>query len=450
MRRALIGNILSPDGSLRRSEVVIEDGRIVSVSEEIGEAADVRREDFGDGLLLPGAIDAHVHCLSESGEGISAGTAAAAAGGVTTIIEMPFDGTGPINSAERLLAKTERVREEAHIDVALLGTVEPEGGWEQVGDMVRAGAVGFKVSTFDTESFRFPRSRGHQLRRTMRAIAEANSIVCVHAENDEIIRALLEGPDALEATDHAVHGRVRPPLAEELGVAEALAIATEAGARLHLCHLSTPRAVRLANWYGNSEGADVSVETCPHYLLFTDADVMEQGPRLKINPPIRDDEMRQGLWSQLADGRIDIVSSDHAPWAPERKTRPRMLDNSSGAPGVETIYASMIDAALRRGADMLVRVVEALTRIPAERFALPGKGRIAPGFDADIAVYDAGEPWTIDESELHSNAGWSPYHGRTLSGRIVRTVSRGVDVWDGDTLTAGPGHGRFVQPVREQ
>jgi allantoinase len=429
--------------------VVVEGGKIVAVTPDIGAAEVEQRDDFGEALIVPGMVDAHVHCLSDGGEGVIAGTSSAAAGGVTTIIEMPFDGAGPINSVDRLKAKIQLVEKEAVIDVALLGTVVPDGGWTEIQGMVDEGAVGFKVSTFNTDSVRFPRSTEPQLRNVMAAIAAANSIVCVHAENDDVIRPLMTLAENATSEDPRVHAAVRPPVAEELGVVQVLATANEAGARAHLCHLSLPRSVRLANWYRDNEGSDISVETCPHYLVFSTEDVVAQGGRLKINPPVRDKEEAEGLWSLLEAGKIDVVASDHAPWTVEKKSHKIMLDNHSGAPGVETIYATVLAEAVRRGPAMLAAAVRAMSSGPADRYALGDrKGRLAPGYDADIAVFDPSQPWLVDERELHSNAGWSPYHGRSIAGRVVRTISRGVDVWDGQNVTAGPGTGNFVRPKR--
>jgi allantoinase len=393
-------------------------------------------------------VDAHVHCLSDGGEGITAGTRSAAAGGVTTIIEMPFDGEGPITTAERLADKIGRVRAQALVDVALLGTVRPEGGWTEIGPMAERGAIGFKVSTFNTDSARFPRSTIPQFREIMAAIAAADTIVCVHAESDEVIRPLIDDARNQASEDPRVHGRTRPPVAEELGVTQVLATAREAGARAHLCHLSLPQTVRLAGWYRDAAGADITVETCPHYLLFTEDDVDRERGRLKINPPIRTRDDVEGLWGLLADGAIDLIASDHAPWSVDKKTHARMLDNHSGVPGVETIYATVIAEALRRGPAELGAAVRAMTRTPAERYRLARKGRLATGYDADIAIFDPSEEWTIDEDGLHSNARWSPYHGMTVAGRIVRTISRGVDVWDGADVLAAPAHGGFLRPDR--
>jgi allantoinase len=133
----------------------------------------------------------------------------------------------------------------------------------------------------------------------------------------------------------------------------------------------------------------------------------------------------------------------------EKKSHARMLENHSGAPGVETIYATVLAEAVRRGPAMLAAAVGAMTSGPADRYAIGArKGRLAPGYDADIAIFDPAQQWLVDEADLHSNAGWSPYHGRTIEGRIVRTISRGSDVWDGQTVTASAGTGKFVRPER--
>lgn len=447
--RAVAGRIVGDDGTLYRGEVVIDGEKIVSVTENVGVEVVERREDFGDALIVPGMVDAHVHCLSGVGEGILAGTRSAAAGGVSTIIEMPFDDAGPINSAERLLAKIDLVGREAVVDVALLGTVVPDGGWTEIASMVEHGAVGFKVSTFNTDSVRFPRSDELQLRHIMGAIAAADTIVCVHAESDSVIRPLIARPENASSEDPLVHGRTRPPLSEELGVAEVLATASEAGTRAHLCHLSLPRSVRLAEWYRTSEGADISIETCPHYLLFTEDDVRAQGGRLKINPPVRDRASSEGLWDLIDRGLIDVIASDHAPWAVEQKVNRRMLANHSGVPGVETIYPAILAEALRRGPRTLASALKAMTAGPAERYALGHrKGQLAPGHDADIAVFDRSQTWVIDETKLHSNAGWSPYHGREIGGRIVRTILRGADIWNDSTVTGAAGTGQFIRPKR--
>ncbi|MGW0737687.1 dihydroorotase [Streptomyces sp. NPDC002851] len=407
----------------------------------------VRFIDVGDAFVLPGAVDAHVHSYSHAGEGLRASTSAAAAGGVTTIVEMPFDATGPINSAERVDAKLELVDDEALVDVALLGTLEPGGGWRRAWELVEAGVVGFKVSLFDTDPVRFPRIGDAELLDVMRAVGEAGSTLCTHAENNEIIKALLADEARQSSTDPRVHGRTRPPVTETLGVLTAMEIAAHQGNALHLCHLSLGRSADLVSWY-QGQGVDITFETCPHYLLFTEDDMLAQRGRLKINPPLRGDAERTAMWNAVGAGLASVISSDHAPWPVRLKEHDRILANHSGVPGTETLVATTLGACLRRhgAGPEFIKTVEALTANPADRYGIGHrKGRLEPGYDADIMVLEAADDWQIDEGALHSNAGWSPYDKYVPGARVTLTLSRGAVVWSVDQgLVGTPGRG---QPV---
>lgn len=445
------GRLREPGSGWARGAVCVRDGRIAEVV--FGPAAEsvsaTRVLDVGESFVLPGAVDAHVHSYSHPGEGIEASTRAAAAGGVTTIIEMPFDAHGPVNSRDRLLAKQDLVDAGAVIDVALLGTLAPEGGWRAVDELVDGGVVGFKVSLFLTDAFRFPRINDRELIDVMTATGQAGRTVCVHAENNEIVKAMItEQQDASRAGDAQAHTRSRPPIAETLGALTALEVAANTGAALHLCHLSLPRGIDFVDWY-RQQGANVSVETCPHYLTFSEEDLDVQRGRLKINPPLRRTADRDGLWRQLHAGKIDVISSDHAPWSPELKDRPAILDNHSGVPGVETLVAGTLGRALSYDDDLATfgRAVDALTLAPAARYGLAQrKGSLEPGKDADIMVFSVDPDFTIDETALHSNAGWSPYNGRRPGGRVTHTISRGKTVWTAsDDLQVSPGTGTIVE-----
>lgn len=431
------------DGEWRRGAVLIQGERIAGFS-DVG-AVDARAHiDVGDAYLLPGMVDAHVHCLSNPGEGIAAATSAAAAGGVTTIVEMPFDQAGPIDSAERVSRKRELVEQQAVVDVALLGTVAPRGGWRAVPEMADAGVCGFKVSLFDTDPYRFPRIDDGDLLDIFAAIADVDLPVCVHAENNEIVKGLIARLRSAGDTKPGAHLRSRPAVSETLAVLAAAEAAFSTGAQLHVCHLSLPRSVDLVRRHV-ADGLNATTETCPHYLLFTADDVEREGARLKINPPLRGRESQQGLWDRVTNGTIDVISSDHAPWSMESKSNEDIFDNHSGVPGVETILPCVLAEALRRGPQTAASAIDAMTWKPAQRFGLGDrKGRLEVGYDADVVAFDPAAAWHIDEAELHSNARWSPFHGRTNQGRVVLTVSRGQVAWDGQTLRVEPGHGRVL------
>jgi allantoinase len=420
------GQILGPDGTLRRAGITVSDGRV----ESIGDPAPGPR-DYGDALLLPGAVDVHVHTRSYAGEGIERCTTAAAAGGVTTIVDMPYDAGGPVDSLAAFEAKIADVEREAVVDVALWATVPPRGPVDEVQDLVDAGAAAFKLSTFETHPQRFPRIPDAQLLRAFAAIAQAGGLAGVHAENDEIVRAGIALEQAAgHGGDPLAHARSRPAVAEHEAIARCLELARATGVRIHVCHVSTPRGVALVI-QARRDGVDVSAETCPHYLLLDETELLSRGGEAKINPPLRD--------VPLSPAGLDLVSSDHVGWPRERKHGPDIFALASGAPGVELIVPLVHDLL---GAAELVRLV---SEAPARRFGLwPRKGNLAPGADADLLVLDPSAAWEIDPSRLVTTAGWSPYAGRRLHGRVIAAYSRGVPVWDGERVLARAGHGRFV------
>lgn len=445
---SLVGRVVTGPGEPRRAEIQVAGGRIVGIREG-STGGSGRRMDLGDRYLLPGAIDCHVHSGSTPAEGIRALTAAAAAGGVTTVVDMPYDAEGPVTSPEVLEAKKRRVAAEAIVDVALLATVRPGSGGDDVGPLVRAGAVGFKLSLFDTDSRRFPRIPDDQLLEVLAAVAENRSLACVHAENEEIIKPLIERFRASGERSPLAHCRSRPPVSETQAVLTALEYAREARAPLHLCHLSLSRSVELADRY-RTEGLPVSTETCPHYLCFSEDDMAVKGGRLKINPPLRPHAEVSALWQRLAAGSIDVVASDHAPWSLSQKTHPQIFDNHSGAPGTETLVSVLASGVLERRLE-LATVARLLSENPARIFGLSGrKGALRVGMDADVIALDTSADFVLDESKLHSNAGWSPYHGMRFPARVVLTVSRGEIVFENGRLTGSGGRGMLLERSREE
>ncbi|GAA5157102.1 amidohydrolase family protein [Pseudonocardia eucalypti] len=442
------GVLRAEDGGFRRGRVHIADGVITEVTTTDDPYTGLEDLiDVGRDYLLPGAVDAHVHSYSHGGEGLRASTSAAAAGGVTTVVEMPFDATGPVNDTDRLKAKQDRLADEAVVDVALLGTCEPGGGWRRAAALAEQGVVGFKVSLFDTDPFRFPRIDDAELLDVMAAVRDAGSTLCTHAENNEIIKALLNDPANRASNDPRVHAKTRPPVSETLGLLTAMEIAADRGNALHVCHLSLGRSAELVRWY-REQGVDVSFETCPHYLLLTEND-MKTG-RLKINPPLRDAANRDAMWRAVAEGLATVISSDHAPWPLELKDHERILDNHSGVPGTETLVATTLGECLRRfgPGEEFGKAVDALTANPADRYGIGHrKGRLRAGHDADLMVLTPTEDWLVDETRLHSNAGWSPYARYAPGARVTLTVARGEVVWSAEKGLLGP-PGRGAQVTR--
>jgi allantoinase len=430
----IAGRLVLPGMAPRRAVATIHEGRIAGIAEARGRLRGDGVLDFGEALVLPGAVDVHVHTRSAREEGIERCTRAAAAGGVTTIVDMPYDADGPIQTPEAFAAKVADVEREAHVDVALWATVPPRGPIEHVAALVEAGAAAFKLSTFETHPERFPRIPDGQLLWAFQKIAAAGGLAGVHAENDDIVRAGIEAERAAgNHRDPLAHARSRPEIAEHEAVARCLEFARATGVRLHVCHLSTPRGVALV-LAARAQDVDVSAETCPHYLLLDETELTRRGGEAKINPPLRS--------RPLSLRGIDIVASDHVGWPAERKRGEDIFALASGAPGLELIVALLHDAFGPRA------VARLLCERPARRFGLwPRKGGIMPGADADLLVLDPKRAWEVDPAKLVTPAGWSPYSGRRLRGRVIAAFSRGVPIWDGDRVCAPQSHGRFV-PAR--
>jgi len=342
-------------------------------------------------------------------------------------------------------AKVAEIRRVARVDVAMLATLRKQAEADEVAPLVREGACGFKMSVYETDPNRFPRIDDHVLWQVLPAIAKSGVPVGFHGEIDLIIEDLIARAKRAGKTDPLAHYETRPPVSETLAILKLLELAYWTKVKLHVFHTSQPRSVEMAQWF-KAQGVDVSVETCPHYLLL---DAEKDLPRVKgfakINPSILKQPERDGLWEHLLAGRVDIISSDHAPWLPERKNKENIFENASGAPGLETSLPLMHDAlVVKRGQDPSM-VARLLCGNPAKRFGLGArKGRIALGADADFAILDPRKPFTVEAKKGYSSAKWSPYDGWTVQGTIIRTILRGKTIFDGTAVVGPAGYGQFL------
>jgi allantoinase len=444
------GQIALPGREPALGQVGLAGGKIAAVAALEAPLSARRELDCGNALVLPGVVDVHVHTSSAADEGIAACTRAAAAGGVTTVVDMPYDHDRMVADPEAFAAKASQVEGEAVVDVALWATVPPRGPLEHVADLVEAGACAFKLSTFDTDPRRFPRVPDDQLLEAFQEIARAGGLAGVHAENDEIVRARIATLRAAGRVDAPAHAESRPAVAETEAIARCLELARASGVRLHLCHVTVDRGVELAR-RARADGIDVSVETCPHYLLLDEDELAHRGGEAKINPPLRPRAEVEALWRRLAAGDIDLVSSDHVGWPVRRKQGDDVFSLAAGAPGVELMLPLLHDAIAERGLPLAL-LPHLLSEAPARRFGLwPRKGTLAPGADADIVILDPDTTWPVDPTELATPAGWSPYSGRHLRGRVGRVIARGEQVFDGERVLGAPGRGALVRqtPARE-
>ncbi len=444
----VVGDIVTPGGVMIGGQIGVRDGRVDFVGPRSPSEPMRARQtlDKTGCWVLPGAVDAHVHSFSEPAEGFTSATRAAAAGGVTTIIDMPYDAGAPITSRERLDRKIERLRREAVVDSALLGTISKHGGLGEIARLADGGVAGFKLSLFETDPERFPRIDDGELLEAFRLIRDVDRTVGVHAENSEIINRRIAKYREAGLTYPKAHCETRPPISETAAVALALELAAESGVRLHIYHASLPRTFELISAHRGRGGA-VTAETCPHYLLLQESDMDKLGGFGKINPPLRSSEAVTGLWDLLATDCIDIVASDHSPWPTTRKRHPDIFSNSSGVPGVETLVPLIYSHGVAAGRISIEQCAKVLAQGPAQAFGLwPRKGQIAAGADADLAIIDPRITWTVDSGTMQSSAGWSPYDGTLVHGRVVTTLVRGRVVYNGTEVIAAPGAGEFVRP----
>ena len=448
---AIRGAVVVSDGAYAR-DVIVERGRVVALVEP--GASSARETIDATGLFaLPGVVDAHVH-FNDPGrtewEGWASGSAAAAAGGTTTVIDMPLNSLPPVLDGAAFDAKRAVAERASLVDFALWGGLVGVDA-TPLRELAERGAVGCKAFLCDSGVPEFPAISDGDLLAALRAATGAGLLVALHAEDAALIRESTEVVRESGQHEPAAWVTSRPALAEARAIGRACAMAKLAGARLHFVHLSAALALG-AIGVARGEGVDVSVETCPHYLVFDEEDVARQGPALKCAPPIRGRTNSDALWEAASGRRIDLIASDHSPCPPALKQRGMadIFEGWGGIAGVQSLLHATFTEAARRSEEILDArrvagfVVWVLAARPAQRFGLwPRKGRIAVGSDADVVLFDPERVWTYDSRDARTR-GVDPYVGRTFRGKVVRTIVRGRTVFD-DGRTVAEAGGRFVR-----
>lgn len=449
IRNALV---LTPEGIVKQ-DVALAGGRIEALLDR-GEGDARETIDAAGQHLLPGAIDIHFHirapAFPERGT-VETETRAAAAGGITTLFEMPIS-KPCCNTAERVEMRRAHFSEHAFINFGLYAA-PGDLAIASVEAMRAAGIVAFKMFTTPAPAGRddefyglaFP-DEGDQL-AALKAIATTGLPVVVHAESAQLLAEAerhLEGVDLSSADSHLL---ARPDICESVAVAKLLAMNMEAGAKLHIAHVTSARTVAVLRAFAGT--SDFSAETCPHYLFRTKDDVARAGVFAKINPPVRTQADQDALWQAIADGIIAHVTTDHAAFSHAEKLAKadNFVEAPPGSPGSEMLVPAMLDA-VNRGRLGLEHAMALLSGNAARRFGLPDKGRIAPGADADLILVDLGGVTDITRETLHTFARdvAQLYHGARFSGRVARTIVAGRTVYDG-TVTGLPGWGRYTSPA---
>jgi allantoinase len=439
-------------GDLVTSTQVIRDGYIAVRGEVIaaigqGEAPPAAETiDHTGRFILPGLVDGHMHTSSAIGwPGIEGATRSAAAGGVTTCVDMPYDVPKAVTDASVLAEKIGFVERLAHVDMALYGTIKKAGGVDAIASLAASGISAFKLSTYEYDAVRFPRIDHPTMVAAFAEIAKTGLPVAVHNEDQELVERLTAEARNAGRTDAIMHCRTRPPLAETMADLEIFEIGLQTGAHVHIAHSSVARGFAIAEAF-RAMGGQATGEACIQYLCMTEEDIVRLGGRGKCNPPFRTRDEVERMWECLQDDRIAYVSTDHAPWPADRKNSPDIFANGAGLTGLQSYAPLMFTLLDERGLSPIL-----MARYCAERSAMlhgihPKKGAIALGSDADLVVLERAD-YAFDEASItdRPELRWSPYHGRRMRARVAATVLRGRTIWDGAQVLATPGSGRFVR-----
>ncbi|MGI4953313.1 MAG: dihydroorotase [Janthinobacterium lividum] len=441
--RVFLGDVVAPSGLIADGYVATRGEVIAAIGQgEPPPAGDV--VDHRGKLILPGLVDGHMHTGSSIGfPGIEGSTRSAAAGGVTTCVDMPYDVPASIHSAALLADKIGWVNRTAHVDVALYGTIRKEGGLDDIAELAAGGITAFKLSTYEYDAVRFPRIDHPTMVEAFGRIARTGLPVAVHNEDQELVESLSRAAIAAGNTGAIWHARTRPPLAETMADLEIFEIGLQTGAHVHIAHSSLARGLDLAEGY-RRQGMTATGEACIQYLCMTEDDLVRLGGRGKCNPPFRSAAEVERLWEALLDDKATNVSTDHAPWPADRKTSANIFECGAGLTGLQSFAPLMFTLLDERGLSPSVMAKYCAER-PARLHGLANKGSLRLGADADLVVLER-TTYRFDEASIQDREAmrWSPYHGREMRARVAETVLRGRTVWDGTQVLATPGTGRFL------
>lgn len=445
------GVIVTPDGLLHGT-LLVAGGKIAGIAAADGSIDAAQTIDATGQHILPGLIDIHCHIRApaypQRGT-VASETRACAAGGITTVFEMPI--TNPCcNTPEQVVMRRDHFAGSAHVDFGLYGA--PLSLTEVAVDaLADSGIIAFKIFTTPAPPGREVEFAGlawpneADQFRALKLIARTGLPVVVHAESAEMLAAAPQ----LDPTDGRSHGHARPPLAEALAVAKLLTMNIAAQAKLHIAHVTSAATIDILRRFSGT--SDFTAETCPHYLRYTEADVVRVGVAAKINPPIRHAADRAALWQALADGVITHVTTDHAGFSAADKAAHanNFLTAPPGHPGTECMLPAMLDA-VEQGKVTLIDVMRLLSMNAATRFGLPDRGALVSGRRADLIMVDMDAQTRVAETSLITAA--APIarlsHNEVFRGKLSRSFLAGQTIWD--STPTGLATGRFVTPKGSQ
>lgn len=429
------------------AQIAIDKGLIVGVYAG-GECVAARERIDATGLVaLPGAVDIHTH-LRDPGqthkEDFRTGTEAAAAGGWTTVVAQP--NTAPaITTAEILREVVAIGRSRSLVDFGVAALATP-ANVDELAALRQAGAMLFEVGMADLPA-EWLVGNLEQLAPILEAGRETGTLVAVYANHDGLVQRQTAAVRAAGRTDPLAPGAGRPGYAEAAQIAAVAELAAGIGAEVHLRQVSTAAGAAAVRRAKGIRRGGLSAEVNPHHLFLTEADARQLGPWSRVIPPLRPSSDRDALWAACADGTFDLVSTDHAPHTQAEKLAGEsdIWLAASGLPVLETALPLLLDG-VAAGKLTLTDLARLIAQRPAQRIGLyPRKGSIRPGADADLVLAEVGTPWTVDPARFRTRAGWSPYDGRVLRGRVHMTLLRGEPVWKDGAICGEPA-GAFLAP----
>lgn len=440
------GTVVGYDG-VKQGDVVIENGQIIEVSDSVTGSS--KAEINADGLhIFPGLIDVHVH-FNEPGraewEGITTGSSALAAGGGTLFVDMPLNSSPPVLNKESFLAKKQAAEASSVTDFALWGGLTPDN-LEHLEELAELGVIGFKAFMSNSGIEDFKAVDDLSLYQGMTKAAQLGLPVAVHAESEAITSALTRQIRDKGGKSIRDYLQSRPVIAELEAINRALLFAKETSCDLHIVHVSSSRGVALVT-EARKQGISVTCETCPHYLHLTDDAVEKLGAVAKCAPPLRSNDERNALWQNVVRGEVDMIASDHSPSSPDLKERDDFFAVWGGLSGVQSSLQILLTHHVEQGLG-LEQITALTAKNPAERFGLKAKGRLEPGYDADLTIIDLKASETLSKDKLFYRHKQSPYLGQTFNGVIKQTLVRGQVVFKDGQITSQT-KGKFIQPTSD-
>jgi allantoinase len=438
--------IVVTDTSVEHLDIAVHEGRIVQIAPSIEESAS-QQIDATNLHIFPGVIDAHLH-FNDPGrahwEGFATGSRACAAGGTTLYFDMPLNSHPPVTDAAAFDVKLRSAEAQSLVDFAFWGGLVP-GNVERLDELAERGVVGFKAFMSNSGIEDFPSVDDLTLYEGMARAAGLGLPVAVHAENDTVTSALAQHAIGEGRTGIRDYLRSRPVIAELEAIQRAILFAQETGCSLHVVHVSSGRGVAMVA-EARSRGVDVTCETCPHYLVLTDDDVVRLGAVAKCAPPLRSQEEQDAIWAHIFNGNLPMVASDHSPSPPDMKLGEDFFKVWGGISGCQSLLPLVLtDGHIKRKLP-LTTIASITSAYPAERFGVsPAKGHIEVDADADLVIVDLGSSATLEAGDILYRHKQSPYIGMRLHGRIVRTIVRGKTVFQDGKAVSAP-VGRLVTP----